>query len=317
MSEAGIVTYLGPNSDLFEGYIRYKRSLGYSAGEDYQYLARDVFRTLASREPDPQVVGRDAMEEVVSRRPHESARTHAMRISMLRQICLWLATMGYEPCTPSLDLMPKVPGFTPRIVSEDEMSDILRVADAREPPWVGLALRILWCCGARLGEVRRLVVSDVDLGRGTLLIRHAKGDRTRILPMSGSLWEYVRRYMGEHRLVGADGDTPVMPTKNGNVRPGCHCWKVLHRVYERAGVLTREGKAIRTHDLRHSFAVHALAKLSDEGVDARTALPLLATYMGHADIKSTEYYLHFTEEAMGRIVDAQARDSETVFGGVI
>ena len=52
-------------------------------------------------------------------------------------------------------------------------------------------------------------------------------------------------------------------------------------------------------------------------MDARTALPLLASYMGHADIKSTEYYLHFTREAMLRIVDAQAADSETVFGGVI
>lgn len=315
MSE--LVAYSAPNRDLFEGYIRYKRALGYAAGEDYQYLARDVFGTLARREPDPNVVGRAAMEEIVSRRPHESARTNHMRISMLRQICLWLATMGYEPCTPPLDLMPRVPGFTPRIVTEGEMAGIIRVADADEAPWVGLTLRILWCCGARLGEVRRLTVSDVDLGEGLLLVRHAKGNKTRILPMSASLWEFVRGYMELHRPEWADGDTPIMPTKNGTVRPSCHCWKVLHRVYEKAGVLTREGKAIRTHDLRHSFAVHALARLSDAGMDARAALPLLASYMGHADIKSTEYYLHFTREAMLRIVDAQAEDSEAVFGGVI
>lgn len=33
--------------------------------------------------------------------------------------------------------------------------------------------------------------------------------------------------------------------------------------------------------------------------------------MGHADIKSAEHYLHFTREAMLRIVDAQSEDSET------
>ena len=311
------IRYDGPNSDLFEGYIRYKRALGCSAGEDYQYLARDVFKTLANCEPDPQIVGRAAMEEIVSRRPHESARTNSMRISMLRQICLWLSTMGYEPCIPPMELMPKIPGFTPRIVTEAEMAGIIRVADADEAPWAGLTLRILWCCGARLGEVRELAVSDVDLERGLLLIRHAKGDKARMLPMSASLWEFVRRYMEDGGLVGADGATPLMPTKNGTVRPSCHCWKVLHRVYLKAGVLTRDGKAIRTHDIRHSFAVHSLAKLSDAGMDARTALPLLAAYMGHADIKSTEYYLHFTKEAMERIVVAQAGDSEAIFGGVL
>lgn len=312
-----LIRYDGQNSDLFEGYIRYKRALGCSAGEDYQYLARDVFRTLANSEPDPQIVSRAAMEEIVSRRPHESARTNSMRISMLRQICLWLSTMGYEPCIPPMELMPKIPGFTPRIVTEAEMANIIGVADADEAPWAGLTLRILWCCGARLGEVRELSVSDVDLERGLLLIRHAKGDKTRVLPMSGSLWDFVRGYMENRDLVCADGATPLMPTKNGTVRPSCHCWKVLHRVYLKAGVLTREGKAIRTHDIRHSFAVHALAKLSDAGMDARTALPLLAAFMGHADIKSTEYYLHFTREAMERIVDAQAEDSEAIFGGVL
>lgn len=312
-----LVPYHGPNRDLFEGFIRYKRSLGYAAGEDYQYQARGVFAALAALGPDPQVVGRAAMEEITARRPHESARTNHMRISMLRQICLWLSTMGYEPCTPPLDLMPKVPQFTPRIVSEGEMAQILRVADADGPPWAGLALRILWCCGARLGEVRRLAVSDVDLERGTILVRHAKGDKTRLLPMSGSLLEYVGEYVRERVPEGADGEAPLMPTKGGGVRPSCHCWKVLHRIYVRAGVLDRDGGAIRTHDLRHSFAVHALARLADEGVDARTALPLLATYMGHSDIKSTEYYLHFTEEAMSRIVDAQAEDSRAIFGGVL
>ena len=53
----------------------------------------------------------------------------------------------------------------------------------------------------------------------------------------------------------------------------------------------------------------------DTGTDIYVALPLLATYMGHADITSTEYYLRFTEDTLLRIIDAQQQTSHRVFGG--
>mgnify|MGYP003590243103 CR=1 FL=1 len=51
------------------------------------------------------------------------------------------------------------------------------------------------------------------------------------------------------------------------------------------------------------------------GKDTYVALPLLATFMGHADIQSTEYYLRFTEDTLLRIIDTQQHTSEQVFGG--
>lgn len=53
----------------------------------------------------------------------------------------------------------------------------------------------------------------------------------------------------------------------------------------------------------------------DDGTDIYVALPLLATYMGHADITSTEYYLRFTQDTLLRIVDAQQQVSQRIFGG--
>ena len=50
-------------------------------------------------------------------------------------------------------------------------------------------------------------------------------------------------------------------------------------------------------------------------MDAYVALPILASFMGHADIKSTEYYLRLTEEHHQGIVEAQARCSAAEFGG--
>ncbi|GAC1601890.1 MAG: hypothetical protein NVS3B21_29740 [Acidimicrobiales bacterium] len=64
-----------------------------------------------------------------------------------------------------------------------------------------------------------------------------------------------------------------------------------------------------------SYAVHALEKMVDDGTDIYVALPLLATYMGHADIQSTEYYLRFTTDTLLRIIDAQQQTSQRVFEG--
>ena len=62
-----------------------------------------------------------------------------------------------------------------------------------------------------------------------------------------------------------------------------------------AGVRTIEGKVPRTHDFRHTFAVHALLRWYRVGGDVQAKLPFLSAFMGHVSIDSTRYYLHFVE----------------------
>jgi integrase len=80
-----------------------------------------------------------------------------------------------------------------------------------------------------------------------------------------------------------------------------------------AGVTTASGRAPRTHDLRHSYAVASLAKMQADGVDVYAALPLLATYMGHADIASAEYYLRLDPSAWATIEQAMEGTYASVF----
>jgi len=84
-------------------------------------------------------------------------------------------------------------------------------------------------------------------------------DRTRISPMT--IYQRYRRY-----LVGA-----------GISHGG-------------------KGHGPRLHDLRHTFAVHVLQKWITEGVDLTAMMPILSTYMGHVDIRSTAQYLRLTSE---------------------
>ncbi|KAA0969853.1 tyrosine-type recombinase/integrase [Paeniglutamicibacter gangotriensis] len=266
----------------------YKRSLGYSISKTGdQNVLREIARFIADYPIDPDVVSRAMVDRLTARKPGEAVSTQCKRIAILRQFCLWVASKGYAPAIPDMGLVRDTSDFVPRIVTATEMARILAVADQSASEQRRLLLRLLWCCGIRIGEACALTVSDLDIGAGTILIRHAKGDRTRLLPMSQSLWEYVAGYLQRCEPAEADGASPLMPTARGNVPRGSHAGVALSKLFAHAGVLTRQGKPIRPHDLRHSYAVHALEKMVDDGTDIYAALPLLATYLGHADITSS------------------------------
>ena len=67
------------------------------------------------------------------------------------------------------------------------------------------------------------------------------------------------------------------------------------------------------HSLRHGFAVQNLRRWTADGTDLVIMLPYLSAYMGHADLRGTQYYLQLTADAYPQVAAiAQAR-----FGYVI
>lgn len=67
------------------------------------------------------------------------------------------------------------------------------------------------------------------------------------------------------------------------------------------------------HSLRHGFAVANLRSWAADGADLAVMLPYLACYMGHADLRGTQYYLRLTADAYPDVIaKAQLR-----FGYVI
>lgn len=71
----------------------------------------------------------------------------------------------------------------------------------------------------------------------------------------------------------------------------------------------------RLHDLRHTFAVHRLTEGYREKQNVQKLLPQLSTYMGHAKISSTQWYLTMTPELLR---EANLRFARYAFeGGVL
>lgn len=73
------------------------------------------------------------------------------------------------------------------------------------------------------------------------------------------------------------------------------------------------GAGPRCHDLRHSFAVLRLLIWYEQGADVNVKLPLLATYLGHIGLETSQVYLHMTRDLVAEI----ARRQGDRFGNLI
>ena len=65
------------------------------------------------------------------------------------------------------------------------------------------------------------------------------------------------------------------------------------------------------HDLRHTFAVRALESCGHDRQTVAKHMAALSTYLGHADVANTYWYLEATPVLLHDIAEA----SERLFGG--
>ena len=171
-----------------------------------------------------------------------------------------------------------------------------------------------WRAGTGAGEAAAPAVGDFHRKDRSLYVAHAKSDRSRIVPVSESLAVDLGEYVDAH-VPGGDSCRWLFPGRD----PGSHRSKGaignrLRGIYREARVLTDEGRPIRTHDIRHSFAIATLEKMVEQGRDVYVTLPLLSAFMGHANICDTEYYLRFLPSAHRALVEQEAPISHAVFG---
>ena len=194
----------------------------------------------------------------------------------------------------------------PHIFTEQEIRQLLRAASSVHvrgnsplaPAVFRLALVLLYTAGLRRGELVRLVLSDYDPAERTLRIRASKFHKTRLVALSDDaareLESYLRVRRGLPRSSTAE-DAPLLVTGRDGRRAysGMSLANRLREIFRRAGIRTERGRVPRVHDLRHTYAVHALLRWYHAGLDVQAKLPALATAMGHVSIASTAYYLGF------------------------
>ena len=163
-------------------------------------------------------------------------------------------------------------------------------------------LILLYGAGLRYGEASRLTLADVDLTNAVLTIRATKFFKSRLVPVGPQLAAVVATHVSQRRRAGLvdDGNALLLANRDGTRLASSTVQDAFDTLRRVAGVgRSAGGRTIpRLHDLRHSFAVHRLTSWYREGADVQRLLPVLSTYLGHADLEGTKVYLSMTPELL-------------------
>lgn len=169
----------------------------------------------------------------------------------------------------------------PIVLSRQEIKSILKNAVLLKHR---LIISLLYGCGLRCGEVRSILLKDIDLDRAMLLVRQGKGNKDRYVPLGKllvrGLTQYIEATQPQTYLFIGNPHTSE-ETENCFSQRGVQ-W-IVKTLSKKAGIL----KDVNVHTLRHSYATHLL----EDGLDIVSIKELL----GHANIETTMVYLHVAQ----------------------
>ena len=243
--------------------------------------------------------------------PHLTVNVRRNHLRVVRNFLLFHARNHPKTYLPDLTTFPKpCPYQRPRLVSPVEMARVLTTAtrlpaspaNPLRAQTIHLALALLFCCGLRRGELLRLRLRHVDATEDILRIEGTKFHKSRLVPLTKSVAQELRRYVELRRRLRlpAQPDSPLVWSRRRPAPADGYCAEALAGNWRQlclaVGVLDGRGRPPRLHDLRHSFAVAALYRWYQQGVEVQAKLPHLAAYLGHVCPVSTHHYLHLTPD---------------------
>lgn len=195
----------------------------------------------------------------------------------------------------------------PHIYSEAEISDLLQAAALLAPagglrPHCYVALfGLIACTGLRISEALVLCCGDVDLDEAVLTVRAGKRGRTRLVPLHPSavlpLTDYAtqrRRRYGPPSKDAAFFRTDRSEQISDSAAH--HTFSVLRR--QLGWTATGRTRVPRIHDLRHRMVVRRIQTWHAQNVNVDANIAVLATYLGHVEVRDLYWYLSAVPELM-------------------
>lgn len=176
-------------------------------------------------------------------------------------------------------------------------------AEGLRPHTFATMFGLLAASGMRVGEALRLRIPDYE--NGGLTIRNTKFLKSRWIPLHSSTCAALDAYLARRTRTASATDHVFISERR---TPYSHrgAWVVFATICRGLGIVRSDGPA-HLHDLRHSFAVRALERCPGDRFAIREHMIALMTYLGHACVVSTYWYLHATPSLMSAIATTTER----------
>lgn len=308
-----------------ETFISLKRSSGFSFDLESYYLNLFDKYCVEHSLSEPSY-SKEFLGEWMTLKETESNETLSRRISVVRQLSLYLNGIGIPAYVPHK--FSSSNGSVPYALVGKELHAFFEVLDnavaelgplgiphpnrARLKIEYKIMFRLYYCCGLRNNELCSLKSENVDLDNGIIRIIRSKGNLDRLVYMADDVLDLVRKYW--EWLISILGKTPVY------FFPALDCSKGLHKstieqvfnnAWKKTDFYNKTVKKPVVHSLRHGFTVDRINHWTAEGIDIERMIPYLSTYLGHSNHEETHYYYHLTS-ASNRVIRNIMADADSV-----
>ena len=279
--------HFGPAIEGYFSYLLEVRRLAPRSVVDMRCTLKQVIIAMGGIRPGKELWQLSLDDYLIwmeqARRSGKKVRTLAKDISHLRSLIdyAWRSGKADRNVLDGFKLrdLSQACSIVPKVLTVDQAKQLIAAC----PRKTALARRdrmmvlLLYGCGLRTGELCNLDVPDINIERQELLIKKAKGDIQRCIPVPEGVWTELLAFLTERK--GKRG--ALFRTSAKCVRIKDHdALLAVHSSAIRAGV----GGWVVPKTLRHSYATH----LMDAGVDLGT----IASLMGHRSPNESGVYLH-------------------------
>jgi len=195
----------------------------------------------------------------------------------LRTFFNWLKAEGLIPENPFSHLKPpKTEKKVIEALTPEEIARLFQCCPGRTPLEARnkAILSILLDCGLRVSELAALAVGDVDMNTGSIVVRHGKGGKQRIVHIGSKAQKALWKYMTIYRKSESKS---LFINRRGEQLDAVGVKILIKRLGESAKV------SVSPHKLRHTFAISYLRAGGD--------VFSLQYLLGHSTLQMTQRYL--------------------------
>ena len=209
------------------------------------------------------------------------------KIASIRGFFKWLCANELCKIDPTITVeRPKIPQRLPKVMSINEIEDILR---ENLTITQRVIVELLYGCGLRVSELINLKITSFDLS-AKYLTAFGKGSKERIVPIGTkaiiALKEYLK--LRDFLCKKCRLDTNILLiSEKGELLTRQDIYNFIHEQGKNMN------KNISPHTLRHSYATHLL----ENGADLRVVQELL----GHSDVATTQLYTHISKKRLKEV----------------
>lgn len=287
-----------------EEYLALRRALGFKLGQQGRMLLQ--FVTFLEQHDTAVITTKLALQWACEPSSGSPMWWH-QRLVVVRGFAQHRAASDSRTEVPPSDLLPaRLHRAVPYLYSDAEIVRLIQAARALAPPLKAATyatlIGLLSVTGMRVGEAIGLDRDDVDLDDGWLLIRRAKNDHCRVVPLHESTVQALAAYSRlRDQLCSQPTTESFLITTTGKRPHPSTVGSVFGELRDATGLSEQRspsGRLPRMHDMRHAFMLRTLLRWYREGSDVAALLPVLSTFVGHVDPKASYWYFEAAPELL-------------------